>query len=104
MLNKRMETTVTKKEGESKPYFQLSSRKTNNQVVSPSQPQPEAPKIVIQPPPKEVTSFSPYVPNANILTKQAVTSEVINEVKPIQPVQLPKGETGMFKKKNPYIL
>lgn len=75
VLNKRMETTVTKKEGESKPYFQLSSRKTS-QAVSPSQPQPEGPKIVVQPltQPKEVASFSLYAPNANIPTKQAVTT------------------------------
>ena len=42
VLNKRMENTVTKKEGESKPYFQLASRKTSIQS--------EAPKITIQPP------------------------------------------------------
>lgn len=119
-LNKRMENTVGKKvEGESKPYFQLPSRKSTVNPSSVAFLQQEQPKIAVHAPnndPVAETSgsksfFSNYAkgPETNNTGNSSNGVGQFNiETKPQQPpVMLAnnpvKTEGGMFKKKNPYL-
>lgn len=115
-----MENTVGKKvEGESKPYFQLPSRKSTVNPSSVAFLQQEQPKIAVHAPnndPVAETSgsksfFSNYAkgPETNNTGNSSNGVGQFNiETKPQQPpVMLAnnpvKTEGGMFKKKNPYL-
>lgn len=118
-LNKRMENTVGKKtEGETKPYFQLPTRKSTVNPSSVAFLQQEQPKISTHVPntdPATDTSsnksfFQNYAKGVESSTNGSSSNGVGQftlETKPQQsPITLAnpvKTEGGMFKKKNPYL-